>query len=171
MARGTVQQAKAKGDGLSRYTGWVEDMLAGYEPQCIETIKGYVFGKVEKDRFIKTLQSEFGLYLTCAVEGVAPQVVEYHLKNDPVFRAAVDRVHAQHVEQLERSAFGRALSRSDTLAIFMLKAMRPDVYGERASELTVTAKVTVNLGSAKKSDDAENVTIDAEYAESQSEDS
>jgi len=154
-----LKQAKAKGAGLSRYTGWVEDMLSGVEPVTLEAIKGYVFGDKEKKLFLETLQTEFGLNLTCAAVGISPQVVEYHLKNDPVFRASVDRVHSQHVEQLERSAYGRAISKSDTLAIFMLKSMRPDVYGERASELTVTAKVTVNLGQPKES---EEVTIDAQ---------
>lgn len=54
-------------------------------------------------------------------------------KNDPDFAAAWDELEEAMIEELESEAHRRAITGSDRLLEFLLKAKRPDVYRERVS--------------------------------------
>ena len=62
--------------------------------------------------------------------GISREAAYEHRKGDPAFAAAWEDAIEQAIEKLEHAARQRALTVSDTLAIFLLKAHRPKVYRE-----------------------------------------
>ena len=67
---------------------------------------------------------------TCEVAGVGRQVVYRWREEDEPFAEAWREAKAEAIEVLEQEAHHRAMSSSDTLLIFLLKAAKPDVYRE-----------------------------------------
>ena len=53
------------------------------------------------------------------------------IEQDPEFAAAVKKAKEDAIDVLERAAIERGRTVSDTLAIFLLKSQRREVYGER----------------------------------------
>lgn len=51
--------------------------------------------------------------------------------SDPAFAAAMDWAREDAIESLELVARERARRKSDLLLIFLLKSLRPDVYGDK----------------------------------------
>lgn len=68
--------------------------------------------------------------------GIPRQTIHSWLKADAKFAAAMDEAFEASTEKLEKAAFERASRKekpSDLLAIFMLKARRRAIYGDRVA--------------------------------------
>ena len=77
--------------------------------------------------------------------GVTRQAVFYAYKRHPDFRALYEEAKEESVERLEQVARKRATESSDNLLIFLLKAMRPDVYREVVRNENINVNMNANL--------------------------
>ncbi len=94
----------------------------------------------------------------CQVAGVSLNTVNKWMKNKE-FREALQEATEAVVDVLEQEAIRRALHGSDRLLEKMLKAYRPDKYGDK-SETKVTGEIVHSWA-----DLAQKASIDAEYEE------
>ena len=83
--------------------------------------------------FLSDLAENCNVTNACRAAGVGRNTVYEHRKTDQGFAAAWDDAVEQGIERLELVARNRALTVSDTLAIFLLKAHRPKVYRDSAA--------------------------------------
>jgi len=83
--------------------------------------------------FIEQLVEFPNVSRACAYAGVSRQAAYQARDVDAQFRAAWDMCIEASIDKLEEEAFRRANENSDTLAIFLLKAHRPERYQEKAS--------------------------------------
>lgn len=67
-----------------------------------------------------------------AAAGIAANTAYTRRKADPKFAAAWDEVIETAMQELERAVYKRATEGSDLLAMFLLKAHRPDKYRDNA---------------------------------------
>ena len=88
-------------------------------------------GRDWRPRFLALLR-EFGV-VTYAAEGAGiSRNTAYRYRNQSeVFAAQWDDAIEASINVLEQEARKRALKKSDTLLIFLLKSLRPSVYQER----------------------------------------
>lgn len=87
--------------------------------------------------FLEELASTCNVAEAARVAGVARRTVYQHRETDPEFAAEWEDAVEAGVQALELALRKRAVVDSDTAAIFLLKAHRPDVYREnRRTELT-----------------------------------
>ena len=77
--------------------------------------------------------------------GVTRQAVFYAYKRHPDFRVLYEEAKEESVERLEQVARKRATESSDNLLIFLLKAMRPDVYREVVRNENINVNMNANL--------------------------
>jgi hypothetical protein len=81
--------------------------------------------------FLKTLAIDGNVRAACKAAGVA-RAVAYRARDEhPDFAAAWDDALADALDLLEQEAWRRAKRLSDTLVIFLLKAHRRELYGDR----------------------------------------
>jgi len=88
----------------------------------------------KKDWPIKFLEAlaEYGVVSYAADAANISRTHAYHVrKKNVAFRKAWDEALEKSVEKLEQEAHRRALNKSDTLLIFLLKSRKPEVYRER----------------------------------------
>lgn len=110
-----------------------------------------------KAAFINSLRSHGNITAAC-IAAVIDRSTAYKAKErDPEFAAKWEDALDQAVELLELAAHTRALTHSDALMIFLLKAHRPEKYRERV-DLSLTIKPDKPL---EEMTDAE---LDAHYA-------
>lgn len=89
------------------------------------------------ERFLTALGEGMSVAGAAKLAGVGRQTVYDWRKRDAAFAAAWDDAIETGTDNLEDEARRRAMSSSDTLMIFMLKARRPDKYKDRrASEVS-----------------------------------
>lgn len=89
------------------------------------------------ERFLTALGEGLSVAGAAKLAGVGRQTVYDWRKRDAAFAAAWDDAIETGTDNLEDEARRRAMSTSDTLMIFMLKARRPDKYKDRrASEIS-----------------------------------
>ena len=92
------------------------------------------FRSVKKRAFL-VAYAKCGLMMrACAIVDIHHSTYQDWLKNDKVFRQCFLEAKEWHIQQLEATADERATKLkgpSDTLLIFRLKALRPEVYRER----------------------------------------
>lgn len=87
--------------------------------------------------FLEELASTCNVAEAARVAGVARRTVYQHRETDPEFAAEWEDAVEAGVQALELALRKRAVVDSDTAAIFLLKAHRPEVYREnRRTELT-----------------------------------
>jgi len=86
----------------------------------------------QKDRFIAALE-EGGAVVTdaCQAGGFSSATAYEIRKRDPDFARRWAEALERGIEKLEKVVTQRAIDGSDVLAMFLLKARRPDVYRER----------------------------------------
>jgi hypothetical protein len=65
------------------------------------------------------------------------------LKNDPQYKSDFEDAQEEIIEHLESKARERAAEKSDLLLIFLLKSLKPKVYGDR-KEVTHKGKIDVD---------------------------
>lgn len=81
--------------------------------------------------FIARLRGTGTVRYAATAAGVSRQTVYEWRDRDPDFAREWDDAIADATEALEAAARARALSGSDKLLMFLLKAQRPDKYGDR----------------------------------------
>jgi DNA-binding XRE family transcriptional regulator len=81
-------------------------------------------------RFLKAYEELGTVTHAATAAGVARSTVYQVEKNDPEFAAAFEEAREAAADRLERVAIQRAEETSDTLLIFLLKALRPEKYRE-----------------------------------------
>lgn len=96
--------------------------------------------------FIEVLRETGNVTLAIHASGTTKQAAWTRYKNDPKLRQEWDEVATYGRERaadvLELEAWRRALAGSDHLLSFLLRGLRPGVYGDRVRlETAVTAKV------------------------------
>jgi hypothetical protein len=90
-----------------------------------------------RERFLTALGEGLSVAGAAKLAGVGRQTVYDWRKRDAAFASAWDDAIETGTDNLEDEARRRAMSSSDTLMIFMLKARRPEKYKERrASEVS-----------------------------------
>lgn len=83
--------------------------------------------------FLKALSEEPNVSRACK-EARVPRSTAYHAREeDAKFRQAWDEAIDDGVDVLEQEARRRALTGSDTLMIFLLKAYRRERFGDKAT--------------------------------------
>jgi hypothetical protein len=111
-------------------------------------------GGVPGKQFNTTWHAQFcdlfarSLNVTIAAKGagVDRATVYEHRKRIPEFAEAFEEARRAAIEKLEAAAYDRANKMSDTLAIFLLKAHKPELYRER------NQTTNVNLDLSKLTD-------------------
>jgi hypothetical protein len=92
--------------------------------------------------FLTTLRDTGNVRLSCSQAHVDRAVVYRRKADDPPFGIAWEEAHEEAIDTLDAIARQRAMGGSDLLLIFLLKAHRRPVYGER---IEVTKRESVNL--------------------------
>ncbi|SEL39165.1 hypothetical protein SAMN04515666_103607 [Bosea lupini] len=88
-------------------------------------------GTGPRERFLAALGEGLSVAGAAKLAGIGRQTVYDWRKRDGEFAAAWDDAIETGTDNLEDEARRRAMSTSDTLMIFMLKARRPEKYKER----------------------------------------
>lgn len=92
--------------------------------------------------FLITLRDTGNVRLSCSQAGIHRSVAYDRKASDPPFAVAWEEAHEESIDTLDAIARQRAMGGSDLLLIFLLKAHRRAVYGER---IEVTKRESVNL--------------------------
>jgi len=94
-----------------------------------------------EDRFLTLLESTFSVASAAAGAGIDRGTAYKRRECHPDFRAKWEAALANAMDGLEEAAYRRAREMSDTLAIFLLKTRRPDLYRDRQDVTTTTMAV------------------------------
>ena len=100
-------------------------------------------------RFLSELRSRPGFARAARVAGLSASALHRLRGENPYFDEAVRLAMVECGETLEAAAYDRAVSKSDTLAAFMLKGLYPDKYGDKVqirndSQVEIIVDLTVN---------------------------
>ncbi|WP_422924471.1 hypothetical protein [Singulisphaera sp. PoT] len=91
--------------------------------------------------FLASLESTPNVSEACRVALITRKTAYDLRKSDPEFRQAWDDALATSVDDLVGECYKRAKAGSDTLAIFLLKSHRREVYGDKVqTDLTTDGK-------------------------------
>lgn len=82
------------------------------------------------ERFIRLYAKTGNITLSCRAARIGRQTYYDHLASNPEFQTAVDAAKEEAIDELEAVARERGVASSDTLLIFLLKSLRPDLYRE-----------------------------------------
>jgi len=82
-------------------------------------------------RFLEVFRSTCNVRLSADAAGIDRDTAYRRRQRDPEFARLWAQAEQDGIDVLEAQARARALSQSDTLLIFLLKAHRPEVYRER----------------------------------------
>lgn len=93
--------------------------------------KGGATGGQWQDAFISALRNSGNIRASCLAAGVSREMAYKERRRLATFAKRWDEALEESIDLLEAAARQRALSISDTLLIFLLKAHRPDKYGEK----------------------------------------
>ena len=109
-----------------------------------------------EDRFLAVFSATGNVRLAASAVGIHRATPYKHAQVDPEFAQAWLAAREDAVDTLEAEARRRALAGSDTLIMFLLRSLRPDVYRERAT-------VDVNLDLRREAERiAASAGVDAE---------
>jgi hypothetical protein len=81
--------------------------------------------------FLSVLRDTCNVRASCQAAGISRQAAYDYRDKDKAFRKQWADAIEDGIEVLEAAARQRAMSISDTLLIFLLKAHRPEVYRDR----------------------------------------
>ena len=94
-----------------------------------------------QERFLTLLSETFSVTAAAAGSGTDRSYAYHCRRNDPDFAEKWDAALNAAIDRLEQAAYDRAIQTSDTLAIFLLKTRRPDLYRDRQDVTTTTMAV------------------------------
>ena len=107
-----------------------------------------------KTPFLEEFKKHGTIGPACVAANVDRRTIQRWRHEDPAFNEKYQSAELNITEKLERTAMTRALTTSDTLLIFLLKARHPEKYKERFThELDpklVQAMVTQFITAVKK---------------------
>lgn len=83
-----------------------------------------------RPRFLSTLARTGNVVRSAQRAKIKPHTAYKHRRNDAEFAKEWEAALDEAIDRLEGHAFERAREYSDTLTIFLLKAHRPEKYGE-----------------------------------------
>lgn len=122
--------------------------------------------QAQKTRYLSALEKVGTLTAGCKAARVSPHTVYQWRELDDAFVFAEHEARERCADELEASVIRRAKGRSDVLAIFMLKAMRPSKYREnRSIEVSGPNGAPIQYQDVSKLDDDELDAFIAELAE------
>ena len=81
-------------------------------------------------KFLELYKATGNVSLSAYGSGTARSNVYARREDSPEFAARMDAAHIEAVETLEAEAWNRARKTSDVLLIFLLKALKPQMYRE-----------------------------------------
>lgn len=84
-----------------------------------------------QDPFLRALRLSGNIKLSCQAAGVGRAWIYKYKNSHPAFAAQWEDAEADAIDVLEAEARRRALTTSDLLLIFLLKARKPEMYRER----------------------------------------
>jgi len=103
----------------------------------------------KKPRFLEKYRELRTIHQTCKAFRLSRNTFIKWRNTDPVFKEKFEEIENELYEALEVNAYKRALSGSDLLTIFLLKANNPEKYRERIKHeidhrfiLDISAQVT-----------------------------
>jgi hypothetical protein len=85
----------------------------------------------QREQFLERFSECGSVLQACNDTGVARRTHYEWLAADPEYKAAFEVAKQQAVDALEARVFQRANVESDRLAEFLLKGLRPQIYGDR----------------------------------------
>lgn len=131
--------------------------------------------------FIRSYISSGGITKVALKESSATRAELEEWKTQPAFQKSLKDAQEDWVEELRKAAMLRATSKSDVLLMFLLKAMRPDIFDEdvrkqqytglSASKDNIPVRATlvrdntfnVSLGlSPEKAEEIRDILLDAD---------
>lgn len=95
-----------------------------------------------QERFLTLLSETFSVTAAAAGSGTDRSYAYHCRRNDPDFAEKWDAALNAAIDRLEQAAYDRAIQTSDTLAIFLLKTRRPDLY--RDQQHVQTTQLNIN---------------------------
>jgi len=100
-------------------------------------------------RFLSELRSRPGFARAARAAGLSASALHRLRGESPYFDEAVRLAMVECGETLEAAAYERAVSKSDTLAAFMLKGLYPDKYGDKVqirndSQIEIIVELSTN---------------------------
>lgn len=95
-----------------------------------------------QERFLALLAETFSVTAAAAGASTDRSYAYECRRRDPDFAAKWDAALQSAVDRLEQAAYDRALQTSDTLAIFLLKTRRPELY--RDQQHVQTTQLNIN---------------------------
>jgi hypothetical protein len=101
-----------------------------------------------RKRFLDTLAEGYSVSSAAKTAGGTPGNFRAWRRADPNFAADWDEAIEEGTDHLEDVATDRAVEKSDTLMVMMLKARRPDKF-DRGSKLEVSGGISVEGSKAK----------------------
>jgi hypothetical protein len=84
----------------------------------------------DTERLLKAIREHGSIIGGAEAAGWGRRTVYEHIAADLEFAGAVKDVFDASTDRLEERLYERAMERSDTAAIFLLKARRPEIYRE-----------------------------------------
>jgi hypothetical protein len=123
-------------------------------PQTPEGSRTFAaFDRAKKRAYLEGLRKYPVIRYACEVARISRQTVLNHRKSDPAFAAAEELARQDGIERLERDVMRRACGEdverpSDLLSIFVLKALKPELYRDHIDHRVVGQvqhTVTINL--------------------------
>lgn len=113
---------------MLKYIKQVTGQLPAFTPSDVE-VQGSGLSNKQK-QFIRQYISSGGITKIALKESAATREELEQWRTDQAFQKAYKEAQEDWVEELRKAAMLRATSKSDVLLIFLLKAMRPDVFDE-----------------------------------------
>lgn len=139
--------------------------ITGKEPAFPPSLPE-VPGLSEKQRqFIRAYGSSGGITKTALREASASREELEQWKTEDGFKKAYQEAQDDWVEELRKAAMLRATSKSDVLLMFLLKALRPDVFDEDVRKQQFvginSSKDHIPVRATLVRDNTINVTLDS----------
>ena len=91
-----------------------------------------------KPRFLELIAATGNVHLAAAAVGIDRSTPYQRAARDPAFATAWAQAREDAIDTLEAEARRRALASSDPLLMFLLRALRPEVYRD-----TLTVRVDI----------------------------
>lgn len=97
-----------------------------------------------EQKFLDLYKASGNVTLSAHGAGIHRHTVYDRKLAHPEFAARMEEAYHEAIERLEAEAWNRARKTSDTLLIFLLKALKPDMYRENI-KITIEGGVDVAL--------------------------
>lgn len=137
-----TEWGSAAGRLLPELPPYIENRLATLEDDKNQWVKCHLAAE-EKQAFVRLLvANKFHWYRAAQQLGRDPRTVEEHVRRDPAFKEAIDAASHAFIQDVEVKNREMALQDKGVAdRIFLLKALRPDRYSEKA--MVMHAHLTV----------------------------